>query len=89
MLDICSLTETQMPTLHESYDRIGTLLPEVATMLNLSEAIPVVAGAGDNAAAAIGTGCLHEGQCNLSLGTSGTVFLPCEEFRMDKVNAPH
>lgn len=89
MLEICGLKEAQMPALHESYDVIGTLLPEIATILNLSEEITVVAGAGDNAAAAIGTGCLHEGQCNLSLGTSGTVFLPCEEFRMDPVKATH
>ena len=89
MLEICGLSEEQMPRLHESYEIIGTLLPEVAEKLNLSESVTVVAGAGDNAAAAIGTGCLHEGQCNLSLGTSGTVFLPCEEFRMDEVNATH
>ena len=89
MLEVCGLKEAQMPALHESYDVVGNLLPEITTALNLSEEITVIAGAGDNAAAAIGTGCLHEGQCNLSLGTSGTVFLPCEEFRMDSVNATH
>lgn len=89
MLKVCGLEESQLPSLHESCDIIGTLLPEVARSLNLSTEITVIAGAGDNAAAAIGTGCLHEGQCNLSLGTSGTVFLPCEAFRMDKVNATH
>ncbi len=89
MMEICGMKETQMPALHESYDVIGNLLPEIAAALNLSEEITVIAGAGDNAAAAVGTGCLHEGQCNLSLGTSGTVFLPCEKFRMDPVNATH
>lgn len=89
MLNVCHLTEHQLPMLHESNDIIGTLLPEMSSCLNLSPEITVVAGAGDNAAAAIGTGCLHEGQCNLSLGTSGTVFLPCETFRMDSVNATH
>ena len=89
LLDICSLTEAQMPRLCESYDVVGTILPEVAKQLHLSDTVTVVAGAGDNAAAAIGTGCLREGQCNLSLGTSGTVFLPCESFRMDTVNATH
>ena len=89
MLELCSLSEEQMPELHESYDVVGHLLPEVADMLGLPRTVKVVAGAGDNAAAAIGTGCLHEGQCNLSLGTSGTVFLPCETFKMDAVNATH
>lgn len=89
MLEICGLSDAQMPTLHESFDVIGTLLPQVAEQMQLFAAVTVVAGAGDNAAAAIGTGCLHEGQCNLSLGTSGTVFLPCEAFRMDEKNATH
>ena len=89
MLDLCGLTEGQMPRLCESYDVAGTLLPEVAKQLGLPGSVTVVAGAGDNAAAAVGTGCLKEGQCNLSLGTSGTVFLPCEHFRMDPVNATH
>lgn len=89
MLDICGLQTSQMPELHESYDVIGTLLPEVAKQINLAVSVTVVAGAGDNAAAAVGTGCLHEGQCNLSLGTSGTIFLPCEAFRMDEKNATH
>ena len=89
MLDICGLSESQMPELHESFDVVGNLLPYVAAKLGLPETVKVVAGAGDNAAAAIGTGCLHEGQCNLSLGTSGTVFLPCEQYKMDPVNATH
>ncbi len=89
MLEICGLTEDQMPELHESYEIAGTLLPKVAEQLGLPASVTVVAGAGDNAAAAVGTGCLHEGSCNLSLGTSGTVFLPCESFKMDPVNATH
>ena len=89
MLAICGLTADQMPALHESWDVVGTLLPDVAKQLGLPETVQVVAGAGDNAAAAIGAGCLSEGQCNLSLGTSGTVFLPCEQFKMDTVSATH
>ena len=89
MLEICGLSESQMPELHESFHVVGNLLPETAKKLGLSEKVTVVAGAGDNAAAAVGTGCLHEGQCNLSLGTSGTVFLPCESFKVDTVNATH
>ena len=89
MLKICGLKKEQMPVLRESYETIGNILPYVSGKLGISEAVTVVAGAGDNAAAAVGTGCLREGQCNLSLGTSGTVFLPSDEFRMDRVNATH
>ena len=49
----------------------------------------VAAGAGDNAAAAIGTGVVGEGGCNISLGTSGTVFISSKSFGVDKNNALH
>lgn len=80
MLSLSSVNREQMPTLHESYDRVGTLLPEVASSLGLSQDTIVVAGAGDNAAAAIGTGTVKDGSCNISLGTSGTIFLSSDTF---------
>ena len=89
MLDICGVTEAQMPKLFESYEAVGTLLPEAAKELGLSEQVIVAAGAGDNAAAAVGTGTVGENACNLSLGTSGTIFLTSKEFRVDKHNALH
>lgn len=89
MLDICSVKETQMPKLFESYDIIGTVLPEIALELGISEKAIVVAGAGDNAAAAVGTATTGEGKCNISLGTSGTVFVSSEKFGVDKYNALH
>lgn len=56
MLALCGLTEAQMPRLYESYETVGTLLPEVAQALGLPQTVRVAAGAGDNAAAAVGTG---------------------------------
>ena len=79
MLEICSVSEDQMPTLFESYEIVGNLLPEVAKELGLRE-IPVCAGAGDNAGAAVGTGTVGEGKCNISLGTSGTIFISSEKY---------
>ena len=89
MLDICSITEDKMPKLFESYDVVGTLLPEVASELGLEASVKVVAGAGDNAAAAVGTGTVGDGNCNISLGTSGTVFIASEKFAVDDNNALH
>lgn len=89
MLQICSITEEQMPTLFESYEVVGTLLPEVASQLGLNTSVKVVAGAGDNAAAAVGTGTVSDGKCNISLGTSGTVFISSDKFSVDKMNALH
>ena len=80
MLELCGLAAAQMPRVYESYEPIGTLLPEVAAELGLPEGVVVAAGAGDNAAAAVGTGAVGAGTMNISLGTSGTVFIPTEGF---------
>ena len=89
MLELCGVTEAQMPRLFESYEKVGTLLPEIAGRLGLPENVAVCAGAGDNAAAAVGTGTVGEGACNISLGTSGTVFISSEKFGVDPHNALH
>ena len=89
MLDICGISENQMPKLFESYECIGTVKPEIATILGLGENVKVAAGAGDNAAAAVGTGVVGEGGCNISLGTSGTVFISSRNFGVDQNNALH
>ena len=89
MLDICGVSEAQMPKLFESYEVIGTVKPEIARMLGLSENVKVVAGAGDNAAAAVGTGTVGDGACNISLGTSGTIFIASDTFGVDPNNALH
>ncbi len=86
MLEICSVKEEQLPELYESYEVTGTVnngeLPEL-------KGVKVVAGAGDNAAAAIGTNTLKDGSCNISLGTSGTVFLAYDEFPDNPNHAVH
>ncbi|MCF0146455.1 MAG: xylulokinase, partial [Eubacterium sp.] len=89
MLEICGVTEEQLPKLYESYEVIGTLKKEVAEELGLSADVKVIAGAGDNAAAAVGTGVVGNGNCNISLGTSGTIFITSETFGVDKFNALH
>ena len=89
MLQICGVTESQMPKLFESYACIGTVKPEIAKALGLGEHVKVAAGAGDNAAAAVGTGVVGEGGCNISLGTSGTVFISSKSFGVDSTNALH
>ena len=89
MLEICSVREEQMPKLFESYEVTGKVLPGIAEMLGLNKGVIVCAGAGDNAAAAVGTGVVGEGGCNISLGTSGTVFISSEKFGVDETNSLH
>ena len=89
MLTLCGIDEAQMPKLFESYEVVGTVLPDVAIQLGLNVGVKVVAGAADNAAAAIGTKTVSDGMCNISLGTSGTVFIASDTFSVDKYNALH
>lgn len=74
MCEICGIRKEQLAQIFESYEVVGTLLPEIAQELGLPGNVKVIAGAGDNAAAAVGTGTVGDGMCNISLGTSGTIF---------------
>ena len=89
MCEICGVKEEQLAKVYESYETVGTVLPEIAKELGISENVKVAAGAGDNAAAAVGTGTVGDGMCNISLGTSGTVFISSNKFGVDKFNALH
>lgn len=89
MLAVCGITEEQLAAVYESYEIVGTLTEGAAAELGLSTAVKVIAGAGDNAAAAVGTGTVEDGSCNISLGTSGTIFISSSKFGVDKNNALH
>ncbi len=89
MCDICGVDETQLAAIYESYEKVGTVKQSVADELGIPASTIVAAGAGDNAAAAVGTGTVGDGACNVSLGTSGTVFISSKSFGVDKYNALH
>ncbi|MCI8373758.1 MAG: xylulokinase [Lachnospiraceae bacterium] len=89
MMNICGISEDQLAHIYESYETVGTLTDEAAKELGLPNSVKVAAGAGDNAAAAVGTGTVGDGNCNISLGTSGTVFISSKNFGVDKYNALH
>lgn len=89
MIEICGIRENMLARVYESYEVTGTLLPSVSEELGLSESVKIAAGAGDNAAAAVGTGVVGDGKCNISLGTSGTIFITSDTFGVDENNALH
>ncbi len=89
MCEICGIGEEMLPKLFESYECVGTVKEEIAKELGIPATVKVAAGAGDNAAAAVGTGTVGEGMCNISLGTSGTIFISSKKFGVDKFNALH
>ena len=89
MIEICGIKEEMLPKLFESFEKVGTLKSEIARELGFSDEVIVAAGAGDNAAAAVGTGTVGNGSCNISLGTSGTIFISSDTFGVDEHNALH
>lgn len=89
MCEICGITENQLAKVYESYETVGCVRHEIAEELGIPAAVKVAAGAGDNAAAAVGTGTVGDGMCNISLGTSGTIFISSDKFGVDKNNALH
>ncbi len=89
MMEICDVKESQLAKIFESYEVVGNIKPEIAAELGVSENVKIVAGAGDNAAAAVGTGTVGDGRCNISLGTSGTIFISSKSFGVDSNNALH
>jgi len=89
MLEICGIKESQLPSLYESYASVGKLNMVLADELGLPKDVIIATGAGDNAAAAVGNGAVTNSACNISLGTSGTVFIASDSFGVDENNALH
>ncbi|HIZ47884.1 MAG TPA: xylulokinase [Candidatus Gemmiger excrementavium] len=89
MCELCGVQPEWLAGLYESWQPVGTLRPDVAAALGLPETVKVCAGAGDNAAAAVGTGTVGPGRCNISLGTSGTLFISSDTFGVDATNGLH
>ena len=89
MLDICGIKNGQLPNLYESFEAVGRIRSDLAEKLGINKNAIVVAGAGDNASAAIGTATVGDGKCNISLGTSGTIFVSSNSFSGDATQAIH
>lgn len=89
MLDLVGIREEQLATIYESYQVVGTLTGAAAADLGLPETVKIIAGGGDQAVAAVGTGTVGDKKCNISLGTSGVVFVSSEQFAVDPMNSLH
>ncbi|MBM4412997.1 MAG: xylulokinase, partial [Chloroflexi bacterium] len=72
-----------LPTLYEGPAVTGHLKADVAVALGLKAGLPIIAGGGDNSAAAIGTGIVKAGAVSSSIGTSGVVFAHSDTIALD------
>jgi xylulokinase len=83
MLEILELDISMFPKVFESYQAVGDLLPELKTMLHIKQSVNIVAGGGDQAVGAVGVGVVGDGECSISLGTSGVIFVSSNTFAVD------
>lgn len=88
MLQILGISEVNLPKLVESNDVVGLVNDDFSKLHNIPK-IKVIMGAGDNAASAVGMGVIRDGEINISLGTSGTIFIPTDDFILPKENGLH
>jgi len=72
-----------LPDVYESYEVAGHITAEAAALTGLKEGTPVVYGAGDNAAAAIGTGVVEKGKAFITIGTSGVLYAHSDSVAVD------
>lgn len=89
MLEIIGLKEEQLAKIYESYEVVGTLKEDIAKELGFPVNCKVIAGGGDQAVASVGTGTVGHGMCNVSLGTSGVVFIASKEYAEVEGNSLH
>jgi len=89
ILEILEIDRDLLADMHESYEITGHVTAEVAALTGLAQGTPVVGGAGDNAAAAIGTGVVETGRAFTTLGTSGVIFAHADEASIDPQGRVH
>lgn len=89
MLTACGVPEALVPPAHESATIVDRLNAATAAATGLVEGTPLAAGAGDQAAGAVGTGVVDPGRLSCVLGTSGVIFAASERFRASPDGALH
>ena len=89
VLEKLGIDRSLLGKVYESPDITGYLTEEIASLTGLTTAVPVVGGAGDNAAAAVGTGVVKDGAAFTTIGTSGVVFLHTDKPVIDPKGRIH
>jgi len=84
MLQYLGLEERHFPKVYESFDVVGHLKQEIKDVLGFKHDVKIIAGGGDQAVGAVGIGTVNDGECSISLGTSGVVFVSSDHFKVDK-----
>lgn len=89
VLEKLNIDKTLLAEVYESPDITGYITKEAAALTGLKEGTPVVGGAGDNAAAAVGTGAVVDGKAFTTIGTSGVVYAHTSKISIDPKGRVH
>lgn len=89
VLDKLGIDKSYLGKVYESPEITGYVTEEIAALTGLAAGTPVVGGAGDNAAAAVGTGTVVDGAAFTTIGTSGVVFAHTKEMAIDPKGRVH
>jgi xylulokinase len=89
LLRLLDIRQDWLPALHESNEVVAEVSTGAASDTSLRAGIPVVAGAGDQAAQSIGTGIAREGIVSVTIGTSGVVFAATNSYTFDPIGELH
>ena len=89
ILEALEIPGAWMPQVYEGPEESGRLRKDIAGELGLPTGLPIAAGGGDNAAAAVGTGIVHEWLLSSSVGTSGVLFAHTNRFSPDPSGRLH
>jgi xylulokinase len=89
LLSLLQIDKALLPRLYESQEITGTLTRRAAGAMGLKEGIPVVGGAGDQAAGAVGNGVVAPGIVSAALGTSGVIFAHSDAPTLDPLGRVH
>jgi len=89
VLDKLGIDESLLGKVYESPEITGRVTKEVAELCKIAEGTPVVGGAGDNAAAAVGEGVVSDGRAFTTIGTSGVVFAHTDNITIDPLGRVH
>ncbi len=89
MLAAAEIDQNYLPAVYESPEITGVVSAEGSIATGLREGTPVVAGAGDQAAGAVGMGIVRPGAVSATIGTSGVVFAATDHPALDKRGRVH
>jgi xylulokinase len=89
IISALNLPREAFPEIFESTSIVGSISKEASEETGLHAGTPVVAGAGDSQAGAVGCGAIKAGVASSNIGTGGQIFTTLDELTVDAKNRVH